>query len=129
MIKTRDTRLVDEQNRTLILRGVNVGGSSKIPFTPRVELSDPRFYNDRKVSFVGRPFPLAEADEHLTRLREWGLTFLRLIVTWEAIEHAGPGQYDTAYLDYVCELIQKAGTLGFQILIDPHQDVWSRFTS
>lgn len=128
MIKTRDTHFVDEQNRTLILRGVNVGGTSKIPFSPRVELSDPRFYNDRKVSFVGRPFPLAEADEHLERLREWGLTFLRLVVTWEAIEHAGPGQYDTAYLDYVCELIQKAGAMGFQILIDPHQDVWSRFT-
>lgn len=27
------------------------------------------------VTFVGRPFPLEEAHEHLSRLRRWGLTF------------------------------------------------------
>lgn len=128
MIHAQHTRFVDEHGRTLLLRGVNVGGSSKIPYSPRVDLHDPRFYNDRNVSFVGRPFPLAEADEHFTRLREWGLTFLRFVVTWEAIEHAGPGQYDTAYLDYLSAVIAKAGEYGFRILIDPHQDVWSRFT-
>lgn len=127
-MKVRDTQFVDDYGRILNLRGVNLGGTSKVPASPRVDLFDPRFYNDRKVSFVGRPFPLEEADEHLTRLREWGLLFLRLVVTWEAIEHAGPGQYDTAYLDYLCTVIEKAGAMGFQILIDPHQDVWSRFT-
>lgn len=128
MIRAYHTQFVDELGRTVLLRGVNLGGTSKIPFSPRVDLFDPRFYNDRNVSFVGRPFPLDQAEEHLTRLREWGLTFLRFVVTWEAIAHAGPGQYDTAYLDYVCEVISRAGALGFQILIDPHQDVWSRFT-
>lgn len=128
MIRAYHTHFIDENQRIVLLRGVNLGGTSKIPFTPRVDLFDPRFYNDRNVSFVGRPFPLDQAQEHLTRLREWGLTFLRLVVTWEAIEHAGPGQYDTAYLDYICQIISMAGELGFQILIDPHQDVWSRFT-
>jgi hypothetical protein len=28
--------------------------------------------------------------QHLSRLSEWGLTFIRLVVTWEALEHAGP---------------------------------------
>ncbi len=128
MLQVRGTHFVDEHGRTRLLRGVNLAGSSKIPYTPRVELHDPRFYDERKVSFVGRPFPLNEADEHFTRLREWGLTFLRLVVTWEALEHAGPGEYDTAFLDYLCDVAQKAGEYGFQILIDPHQDVWSRFT-
>ena len=27
------------------------------------------------ITFVGRPFPLSEAHEHLARLRRWGLTF------------------------------------------------------
>lgn len=26
-------------------------------------------------SYVGRPFPLEEADEHWARLKSWGLTF------------------------------------------------------
>lgn len=128
MIQTQGIHFTDKQNRTLMLRGVNLGGSSKIPFTPRVEPDDARFYDHREVSFVGRPFPLEDADEHLERLRAWGLTFLRFVVTWEAIAHRGPGEYDTAYLDYVRAVIQKAGAYGFRVLIDPHQDVWSRFT-
>jgi hypothetical protein len=80
------------------------------------------------VSFVDRPFPLEEADEHFTRLRSWGFTFLRFTVTWEAIEHAGPGTYDTAYLDYLEAVVRKADEHGIWLYIDPHQDVWSRFT-
>ncbi len=80
------------------------------------------------MSFVGRPFPLDEADEHFARLRAWGMTFLRFLITWEAIEHAGPGQYDEEYLDYVYHVIKKAGEYGIDVFIDPHQDVWSRFT-
>jgi len=118
----------DEQGRTRILRGINLGGSSKVPLQPNDASHEcDRFFEHRTVSFVARPFPLEEADEHFARLREWGLTCLRFLVTWEAIEHAGPGVYDQAYLDYVYTIIKKAHTYGMQVLIDPHQDVWSRF--
>jgi hypothetical protein len=119
----------DEVGRTLMLRRVNLSGSSKIPFNPTgaTYIRD-GFFNHRNVSFVGRPFPLAEADEHFIRLREWGLTFLRFLVTWEAIEHAGPGIYDEEYLDYIYAVVKKAGQFGFNMFIDPHQDVWSRFS-
>ncbi len=119
----------DEQGRTLILRGANVGGSTKVPFSPDgASYRREQFYDHRNVSFVGRPFPLDEADEHFMRLRDWGMTFLRFLITWEAIEHAGPGQYDEAYLDYVYAIIKKAGEYGIDVFIDPHQDVWSRWT-
>jgi hypothetical protein len=119
----------DEHGRTLMLRGVNLGGSSKVPRWPdgathRCE----SFFDHRDVSFVGRPFPLAEADEHFGRLAAWGLTTLRFLVTWEAVEHAGPGIYDEAYLDHVRAVVRKAGEHGINLLIDPHQDVWSRFS-
>ncbi len=119
----------DEQGRVRLLRGVNLGGSSKVPFTPpgATHLRE-GFFEHRTVSFVGRPFPLAEADEHFTRLQEWGLTCLRFLVTWEAIEHAGPGLYDQEYLDYVYAVVKKAGEYGMLVFIDPHQDVWSRFS-
>ena len=119
----------DEQGRTLILRGVNLGGSSKVPYKPNgATYIREGFYDHRNVSFVGRPFPLEEADEHFSRLREWGFTFLRFLITWEAVEHAGPGQYDEEYLDYLYDVVKKAGEYGIDLFIDPHQDVWSRMS-
>jgi hypothetical protein len=119
----------DEHGRILNLRGVNLGGSSKVPKTPDGATHiNASYWQHRNLSFVGRPFPLAEADEHFARLRAWGLTFLRFIVTWEAIEHDGPGQYDQAYLEYVRALVDKAAEYDISLFIDPHQDVWSRFT-
>ncbi len=121
--------LKDELGRSLILHGVNLSGSSKIPTCPNgATYRNEGFFDHRHVSFVGRPFPLEQADEHFARLRSWGLTLLRFLVTWEAIEHAGPGQYDAEYLDYLQAVVKKAGDYGFTVIIDPHQDVWSRFS-
>ncbi len=129
MIKAKGKWLKDEHGRTVLLRGVNLGGSSKVPRTPDGATHIRQgFFDHRDVSFVGRPFPLEEADEHLMRLRAWGFTTVRLLVTWEAIEHAGPGVYDRAYLDYLCWLVERAEEHGLQVIIDPHQDVWSRFS-
>jgi hypothetical protein len=128
LIRVEGTWFKDEYGRTLILRGVNLGGSSKVPYPDGATHVREGFYDHRNVSFVGRPFPLEEADEHFARLRAWGLTFLRLLVTWEAIEHAGPGQYDLEYLDYVYEIVRKAGEHGLSLFIDPHQDVWGRMS-
>ena len=129
MITTSGPWFTDEHGRTLILRGVNLGGSSKVPFTPDgASYIRDGFLNHRAVSFVGRPFPLAEADEHFDRLNRWGFTFLRFLITWEAIEHGGPDRYDQAYLDYGRAIVEKAGQHGLSLFIDPHQDVWSRFS-
>lgn len=128
MLKTAGPWFKDEYGRTLILRGVNLGGSSKVPYPNGATHIREGFFDHRTVSFVGRPFPLAEADEHFARLKAWGFTFLRFLVTWEAIEHAGPGQYDQEYLDYLYAVVRKAGEHGLRLFIDPHQDVWSRFT-
>src|SRR5436190_12328881 len=119
----------DEAGRALLLRGVNLGGSNKVPFWPNgATYIREGFFDHHDVSFVGRPFPLAEADEHFARLRAWGLTFVRLVITWEAVEHSGPGDYDEEYLDYLVEVVRKANDYDISLFIDPHQDVWSRFS-
>jgi hypothetical protein len=129
MVRITGSHFTDEQDRRLILRGVNLGGSTKIPFHPNgATYIREGFFDHRTVSFVGRPFPLEEADEHLNRLRAWGFNFLRFLITWEAIEHAGPGRYDDEYIEYVRAVVEKAGRYGFSLYIDPHQDMWSRFT-
>ncbi|MDR0555199.1 MAG: cellulase family glycosylhydrolase [Treponema sp.] len=121
--------ILDEQGRTLILRGCNLGGSSKVPADPpgASRLPD-SLANPTAVSFVGRPFPLDEAAAHLDRLKSWGFTFLRLIVTWEALEHQGPGIYDEAYLAYLRKILLLMEERNMQAFIDPHQDAWSRWT-
>ncbi len=129
MIKTRGPWFVDEIGRTLLLRGVNLSGSSKVPVKPDgATYRSEGFFDTKNVSFVGRPFPLEEADEHYARLKAWGVNFIRFLVTWEAIEHEGPGKYDEEYLDYLYQVVKKAGEHGLNLFIDPHQDVWSRFS-
>jgi hypothetical protein len=129
MVEIKGKHIIDEHNRVLMLRGVNLGGSSKVPATPDgATYRSEGLFQHREVSFVGRPFPLEQADEHYRRLRAWGFNTLRFLITWEAVEHAGPGEFDTKYLDYLRAVVSRAGEHGFMVFIDPHQDVWSRFT-
>jgi len=119
---------VDESGRRVILRGVNLGGDCKVPWPDGGTEHPSDFSDHRTVSFIGRPFPLAEADEHLARLKHWGFNCVRLLTTWEAVEHAGPGQHDEAYLDYYAEVSRRAGKFGLYVFVDFHQDVWSRMS-
>nr|XP_019042696.1 hypothetical protein I302_08401 [Kwoniella bestiolae CBS 10118]OCF21626.1 hypothetical protein I302_08401 [Kwoniella bestiolae CBS 10118] len=147
----------------LLLRGVNIGSTSKFPTLPtslteyddlttssRADRDRKRqilagqqshlgeeeveFYSEAEAGgrdgwFVGRPFPLEEADVHLRRLKAWGFTTIRYIVVWEALEHAGPGKYDEAFIDYTVSILRKCREHGMRVFISPHQDVFSRFTS
>ena len=90
--------------------------------------SPPIFRRTERFLSSGAPFPLEEADYHFAKLARSGFNCLRMLVTWEAIEHAGPDQFDTQFLDYFEEICRLAGEYGFYVFIDFHQDVWSRMT-
>ncbi|EME40080.1 glycoside hydrolase family 5 protein [Dothistroma septosporum NZE10] len=119
----------DPQNRQVTLHGINIAGDTKFPATPNVpsHVKD-HFFEGDDVSFVNRPFPLSDAHSHFSRLRRWGYNTIRYIFTWEALEHAGPGTYDDDFVDFTIEVLRIAKEYGFYIYMDPHQDVWSRFT-
>lgn len=120
--------------RKVMLHGINVAGSAKLPADPwQPSYTNPSkcgFYTEGdNVSFVGRPFPLNEAYEHLTRIKLCGYNTIRYLFTWEAIEHEGPGIYDEDYVEYVVELLKKIDEVGgLYVFLDPHQDVWSRYS-
>ena len=127
-LHTHGTCFMDADGRQIVLRGLNLGGDSKVPWPDGGTQHPDDFADHRDVSFVGRPFLLSDADQHFSRIRDWGFNCLRLLTTWEAIEHAGPGLYDTVYLDHLQEICRKAGNYGLYVFIDFHQDVWSRMS-
>ena len=54
--------LKDQYNRSLLLHGCSVSGLSKLPTNPDgLSHHAQGFFEHETVSFVGRPFPLAEA--------------------------------------------------------------------
>ncbi|KAK6856457.1 glycoside hydrolase [Apiospora arundinis] len=113
-----------QDGKTLFLRGVNLADAKFPPGRPtylRNSLDDAE-----KCSYIGAPLELKNAHEHLERLRYLGYNVLRLPVPWEALEHAGPGIYDDEYIEYVRQLVEICNEYGFKVIINPHQDLWSR---
>lgn len=123
-------RWIGSEKYQFRFRGINL--PAKTPSYPtnlqNTKSQDNFFESKTFVSFVGRPFPLQDAPMHFQRLSNFGYNLVRLTVTWEAVMHEGPGIIDQAYLQYLNNLVDIAFDFGIYVLIDPHQDVWSRFT-
>lgn len=134
-LKVENGDLVDTQGRKIVLKGINVDGAMKLPVKPFMpsyfgdtSLPDNVFFDGDNVSFVGRPFPLDEAEDHFRRIKSWGFNTIRYLVTWEAIEHLGPGIYDEEFVEYTIEILRILHSVGgLYVFFESHQDVWSRF--
>lgn len=124
-----DVKFRDVHGRQVTLRGINVAGDAKYPSTPdqpsHIALD---FFDGDNVKFTGRPFPKEDAHLHFSRLKRFGYNTIRYVFTWEAIEAAGPGIYDEDWIQHTIDILRIAKEYGFYIFMDPHQDVWSRFT-
>jgi hypothetical protein len=121
---------IDENGRTVILRGINLAGISisKTPNGATHQRENWPPHDLKYVSWVDRPFPIKDAKEHFHRIKNWGFNCIRLLTSWEAIEHAGPYVYDLEYLEYFSQIAQMASDTGLYVFINFHQDVWSRVT-
>lgn len=106
----------DEQGRIVTLRGINFAADTKTPLR-----EDGRYINT--------PCSLEESDEHFTRLKALGYNCIRFLYVWDALQPHHPDELDFEYMDFAIALIRKAiNEYGFYVFMDPHQDIWSRFS-
>ena len=124
----------DKDGNVVVLRGVNLDPNAKLPAKPdltsHVSLKNDNFWDlADDVSFVNHPFPLDQVESHINRLKSLGFNHIRFPFTWESIEHKGPEIYDYEFMDYIIEVLKIIDHVGgVYVYLDPHQDVWSRFT-
>jgi len=102
-LQAKGGQFVDRDGAVVVLRGVNVAGDSKVP--PFRPASDPAVF------------------DALPRL---GFNAVRLLFTWEAYEPAR-GEFDATYLDYYLLAVRAAAARGLFVIVDFHQDGYSRF--
>ena len=62
----------------------------------------------------------------LAQAREYGLNFVRLCLSWSELEPA-PGEYSQTYLDRVAQIVAWAEEQDVYVLLDMHEDLYSRF--
>jgi hypothetical protein len=74
------------------------------------------------------PFPLEETASRFQRLRLEGVSCVRLVIAWDALEYAGPGVYDESYLAYLRKILLIAEQEEISVFIDPVQNRWSSWT-
>jgi endoglycosylceramidase len=146
-------QIADPEDRTVILRGVNLVGleddvyltangkePGPAPFWPL----DPADYNgtcpqnshlisEPAVCEVQAGLPeyqqsaAPSADNDLAQMRDLGFNFIRLPANWSQLEPM-PGVYSTTYIDRIAQVVDWAQQQGIYVLIDMHQDSYSRFT-
>lgn len=123
------SQIHDSHGRTVLLKGVNVDGIAdyfREDLRPPYP-SDPAAYtgsgcpaNDSTVEGVvlcGYDFP---------QLGSLGYGVIRLNLSWSLLEPV-PGKIDKTYLDRIAQVVGWAKAQGLYVLLDMHQDAWSKY--
>ena len=104
-LRAEDGVIRDARGATVILRGLNLTGDAKIP--PSRGIHDVR---------------------ELDVLQAWGVNVARLLFVWEAFEPQR-GRRDDTYLDYYINLVDALAARHVRVIVDFHQDGFSRYTT
>lgn len=114
--EVRDGEIYDARGRIAYFRGVNIAGNAKGTLEP-----------DRPADVPFEPGELSPAGiSWWDHLEGWGFNLARFCVFWEAIEPER-GVYDETYLDKVETLLEEAASRGIYVVVDMHQDIFSRW--
>lgn len=138
--------LADPNNRRVILRGaaaVGLQDLSATPGGPALFPINPSAYQGScpPASVYSPQPPLCEKQANISeysqsvspgsgndfaQMRELGFNLVRLVLNWSQIEPS-PGKYSDQYLARVSQVVSWAAQQGIYIILDMHQDQYSRY--
>ena len=110
-IRGTNARIVDDQGRQVLLRGVNVNS-----------LGDYFQANPQYATTV----PVTDAD--WTAMAAHGFDVVRLLVSWSRLEPTR-GKIDQAYVAQIHAAVDAAARHGIYSVIDLHQDAWGKYVA
>lgn len=111
-LRVDDGRLVDGRGREITLRGVNARANGVFDVT----------FDDGRLPLQDVPhFDAGDAE----RMQALGFNLLRLPINWSALEPR-PGAFDQTYLDRIEEIVDACARHDVLVLIDFHQDAFSK---
>ena len=108
-IRGDQPRIVDDQDRQVILRGANLNS-----------LGDYHQGDPDAVPVV----PVTDAD--WAEMAAHGFNVVRLLVSWSKLEPER-GTFDEEYLATVADAIDAAAAHGIYSVVDMHQDAWGKY--
>jgi endoglycosylceramidase len=122
-------QIVDPGGREVLLKGVNVDGLVDY-FRPDLARSYPISPSAYKGGACPRDDPSVEGVDvcsyDFSELPPLGYDVIRLNVSWSELEPA-PGRIDSAYVGRIAQVVSWARKAGIYVVIDMHQDAWSKY--
>jgi endoglycosylceramidase len=136
--------LADASGRLVLLHGANAAGLvdywSGAAGNPPPYPVDPAAYSGScpansiavevpplcEVDATAPAVPSDTSEDDLAQMRALGFDVVRLALSWSLLEPQ-PGAYSTTYLDRIAQVVGWARQQGIHVLLDMHQDAWSRY--
>ena len=122
-------QIADPQGRQVLLRGVNVDG---LVDYWRADLK--RSYPVSSSAYAHRACPRDDpsvegavlCQRDFAQMRPLGYNAIRLNLSWSLLEPK-PGHIDQTYIDRIAQVVGWARRAGIYVILDMHQDAWSKY--
>ncbi len=122
-------QITDTQGRQVLLRGVNVDGLVdyfRTDLRPSYPIDPARYARGA----CPRDDPSVEGvvlcQRDFTQMRTLGYNAIRLNLSWSLLEPS-PGHIDGRYIDRIAQVVGWARRAGIYVILDVHQDAWSKY--
>jgi endoglycosylceramidase len=122
-------QISDAQGRQVLLRGVNVDG---LVDYYRRDLSVSYPIDSARYARGACPHddPTVEGvvvcERDFAQMRPLGYDAIRLNLSWSLLEPS-PGHIDGRYIDRVAQVVGWARSVSIYVILDMHQDAWSKY--